>query len=444
MAPSFFLWDFLFLKRSRNLLSLIKGISLCVWVGMIGFWGQGISQEGKEGRAQESKKEEKPLFLGMPSPQRDHSAQNLASLETTIDQALGSSLPQKKEKEEKNFRPGELFKATVEIIFSNPHEGIRKEAIARAKNLGFEKVWLRLAVAQRVPVLSEGHFQDLIESVKILEEKITHHTYKGIFQVSFIPDKIRKLLKENQIGHSETVSLPILVLPLYKVGESTFVFEEKNTWRQAWVEFLKERQKEGTLLQFKLIEKETLPPTIQELLDQDVEKVVLYLMKQKGSYFMVSQMVLMNSEESLLELKLNQVTIDQEGCVSRLAPVTYESSRTPLRNIMKKSLKNLGLSWDEQWKKGTLLKEEAQEIMAHIHIEDMEDWTVIREKFKEVPQIREYKFMVLRPSEIQILINYAGDITHLLQGLARYGIGGKRGGDKLILSLKKETKEAHL
>jgi hypothetical protein len=308
----------------------------------------------------------------------------------------------------------------------------------QARSTGFQKLWTRLAVAGAPPHVTEGGLKELVSGMSVVQEKITAHQYKGTFRLQFKADKVRGMLKQKQVSHSEIPSQPIFVFPLYVIGEQRLTFEEENTWRTAWKSLLEERKNSGALLHFVLVEKDTLPPSFQDLLDQDIEKVAQYLNQGKASHLLISQMTLKNPQESVLELKLNQITIDLEGKAHRFNPVIYRSSQSTLGDIMKKALSSLSQNLDTQWKQGTALKEEkVQETLATISIQDLEEWQAIAEKLKEISLIRAYKFCSFRPHEVEISISHMGEASQLRQGLAGYGLWAVEKDNKLTISIKK-------
>lgn len=77
---------------------------------------------------------------------------------------------------------------------------------------------------------------DLIAGFEVDEEKVSPTRYLARLTINFKPDAVRQALRSRGIGYAETVSKPVLVVPVLLDGPTTALWEDGNAWRNAWMQ----------------------------------------------------------------------------------------------------------------------------------------------------------------------------------------------------------------
>ncbi len=85
-----------------------------------------------------------------------------------------------------------------------------------------------------VPHPAAAEIGDLVRDFAVNGEKTSAVRYLANLSVRFRPDDIRALLRSAGVPFAETMSKPVVVLPLLKSGAALQLWEETNPWRQAW------------------------------------------------------------------------------------------------------------------------------------------------------------------------------------------------------------------
>ncbi|MBV6632239.1 MAG: DUF2066 domain-containing protein [Alphaproteobacteria bacterium] len=112
----------------------------------------------------------------------------------------------------------------------------RDQAIATAQNLAFRVLMQRLTLlnAGDLPVIERERLDQLIKDFEISGERSSSVQYLGTFTVRFIPDQVRRYLRETGIGFSEAFRPPMLVLPIIQDERGIRLWDAPNPWLGTW------------------------------------------------------------------------------------------------------------------------------------------------------------------------------------------------------------------
>ena len=84
--------------------------------------------------------------------------------------------------------------------------------------------------------LSEAELAGLVQSFQVVSERTSPGHYVGQLTYQFRPEAVRSMLQSNGIGFADTVSRPVVVVPVYRDGADVRLWEGTNAWHQAWLE----------------------------------------------------------------------------------------------------------------------------------------------------------------------------------------------------------------
>jgi hypothetical protein len=113
----------------------------------------------------------------------------------------------------------------------------REVAIATGQRKAFAELVDRLVLdrdAKVLPSASEIAVDRLVQDLTIEGEQRSAVRYIATMTVRFRPDAVRALFEENDVGFSDRVSPPVLVLPVHIAGERARLWDEPNPWLRAW------------------------------------------------------------------------------------------------------------------------------------------------------------------------------------------------------------------
>ncbi|MED5360215.1 MAG: DUF2066 domain-containing protein, partial [Pseudomonadota bacterium] len=111
-------------------------------------------------------------------------------------------------------------------------QGIEKAQQEALQDL-IEKITLRDNYDQ-LPEVDQKTVQETIRDYAVANEKFGGGRYLATLTVRFKRAAVRALLTQNKVPIAETVSRPVVVLPVYRVAGSVLLWDDPNPWFSAW------------------------------------------------------------------------------------------------------------------------------------------------------------------------------------------------------------------
>ncbi len=117
----------------------------------------------------------------------------------------------------------------------------REQGFVAGRIAAFWKLIERLVAPEdieRVPQPSAGEVITMVRDFSIASERSSAVRYLAELTVRFHPGPVRALLRAAGVLFTETVSKPLVVIPLYReqAGARLLLWEDPNPWRSAWME----------------------------------------------------------------------------------------------------------------------------------------------------------------------------------------------------------------
>lgn len=86
----------------------------------------------------------------------------------------------------------------------------------------------------RLPTVDADHLEFMVRALQVTDEKTSAVRYLAKMTVAFKPPEVRRLLRDAGIPFAESVSKPVLVIPLIRRDDTLVLWDEPNEWRAAW------------------------------------------------------------------------------------------------------------------------------------------------------------------------------------------------------------------
>ena len=117
----------------------------------------------------------------------------------------------------------------------------REQALLQGQVEGLRRLMRRLVPAGehgRLPSVGPAAIEGYVQNFEIADEQVASNRYLAQLTVRYEPDAVRELLQRQALGYAETVSEPIVVLPVYRPSGGAQLWPDGNPWWQAWIEHL--------------------------------------------------------------------------------------------------------------------------------------------------------------------------------------------------------------
>ena len=111
-------------------------------------------------------------------------------------------------------------------------------AILKAQEKGFKNLMNKMLLEseyEKIENIKIDKILEFVNAIEIQNEKTTSSKYIGNLTIIFSENKILRYLNNNDIKFTSLKSKPLLILPIYKFGGVTYLWEKKNIWRNIWI-----------------------------------------------------------------------------------------------------------------------------------------------------------------------------------------------------------------
>lgn len=297
----------------------------------------------------------------------------------------------------------------------------RDKALVQAQRIAFARLLERITLfedRERLPLLAEDEVAALVQDFGVAEEKTSAVRYIARLNFRFKTDSVRALLQDYGLQFAETMSKPILVLPVYQGLGPTVLWDDPNPWRDAWV---------GRPLV------DSLVPTILPLgdltditaisADQAVAGVVEPLQVLAERYEAATVLVphaIMRIDpwqsKPLLEVRLARYgPAGQEQAHARaFKPFAGEEADA----LMRRAAVELTRTIEDAWKRDNLMSFGVGGVTeAIVPIRGLGDWLLVRKKLASVAVVQTVEVILLSRHQVRLALHHIGDVDQLMTAL---------------------------
>ena len=113
----------------------------------------------------------------------------------------------------------------------------QKIALAQGQIIATEQLLKRITPLDRhadLPTMDNAYVVNLVQSMEVSSEKRSSTRYLAELVINFRRSAVRRLLRNLAIPFSETMSKPVLILPVLERAGAANLWDDPNPWRDAW------------------------------------------------------------------------------------------------------------------------------------------------------------------------------------------------------------------
>jgi Uncharacterized protein conserved in bacteria (DUF2066) len=303
----------------------------------------------------------------------------------------------------------------------------REEALLQGQIEGLRRLLRRLVPAaeyHRLPAVGAGQIQGYVANFEIADERVSADRYLAQLTVGYEPDAVRELLQGAALPYAETVSMPLVVLPVYRAADGPRLWPEGNPWWQAWAEHLDtERLLRLVLPLGDLQDMATVTPdgalagdTAALAARYGAEDVLVVTATPRGS----------GDAAPALELEMRRGGIGQANPPETVVARPGET----LEELMAEAVVGLQDSLDERWKDPNLLRyDQLGTMVVDIPIARLSDWVEISRGLQGLSEVDQVDVTMFARDNVRAQIHYIGDQIRLEEALGRLGLALSREGE---------------
>ena len=291
-------------------------------------------------------------------------------------------------------------------------------ALLEAQEKGFDilmnKILLKNEYEKILENLETEKILEFVQEIEIESEKTTSVSYIGSIIVKFKKDKILIFLKKSNIRFSITKSKPLLILPIYKFGGVTYLWDDKNIWKDLWSETANDtglipiKASEGRFSDFIYINpnqalKKNLK-NLKKIADSHNSNGILLAILKKKYNRDKSKVILM------LDLSIHRFDGDKTNNFEDIIETNIEEYSDNLLTQAKLKVENFV---NNQWKVENVLSTSTNNVKLKIHYDNLKEWVEIRDLVKSIPIVTNYKIEKFSKDFVEIYLLFSGNYNQL-------------------------------
>jgi hypothetical protein len=317
----------------------------------------------------------------------------------------------------------------------------REQALLQGQIEGLRRLMRRLVPAEeraRLPSVGPAEIERYVQNFEIADEQVASNRYLAQLTVRYEPDAVRGLLQGAALSYAETLSEPIVVLPVYRSRGGAQLWPDDNPWWQAWAEHLdSERllrlvlplgdlQDMATVTADQAIagDPDALAALGQRYASNDVMAVIAT--PRGGGATGPAGAGAPAAGPPVLQLEMRRAGGEQANPAETFQGDPGQS----LDDLMAEAVIGLQDTLDERWKNANLLRYDQGGLMVvDIPIARLSDWVEISRGLEGLTEVADVEIATFARDNVRAEIRYIGDQARLEQALGRIGLGLARKGE---------------
>jgi hypothetical protein len=316
----------------------------------------------------------------------------------------------------------------------------REAALVDGQRIAFGRLLRRLTLRQDhslLPALADDEIVEYVRGFEVEKEKASTVRYLAELTVRFKSRAIRRLLRSAGIPFAETVSKPVVVLPVFQAAGTSMLWDEPNPWRQAWLEL-----PTGDALVPLVVPAGDLADMADISADQATRAERDRLDAISRRYGAADALVTVAS--LTMDLTANRHVLDV--AVSRFGPVIREhmvvlsfsgTLGETVEDMLRRAAVEVAGRVEEDWKRDNLLRFDREETLSvTVSLNGLADWLEIRKRLRGVPFIRDAELMSLSRSTAVVRLRFIGDIDQMTLAFAQSDLDLFEGATSWVLRLQ--------
>jgi len=290
-------------------------------------------------------------------------------------------------------------------------------ALLKAQEKGFKNLMNTMLLESEYEKIESINIKKILEFVNAIEiqsEKTTSSEYIGNLTIIFSQDKILRYLNNNNIKFTSLKSKPLLILPIYKFGGVTYLWEDKNIWRNIWIEnsnndgLIPIKSSEGKFSDFIYFNQ-----------DQAVKKNLVNLELLAKSHNTTGVLIAIlkkkyNRDKSKILFNLNLSIYRFDGEKTNTFEDTIEIYSNEYSDTILNDVKNKVEQFvNQQWKTANVITSQKKFEKVTVLFNDLNDWVNIKKTISNMPIIDKFNVKNFSHDKAIIFLSFSGNLNQL-------------------------------
>ena len=311
--------------------------------------------------------------------------------------------------------------SNVEVdVTSNTASMAKSLAFQEAQRSALQTLLHRLTHTidyKRLPSLNSEDLEYIVKAIEVNQERISDVRYLANIKVNFKSSEVRRLLRDRNIPFAESVSKPILILPIMLKDNKMLLWEDANIWRGAWS---KAEIARG------LVPLITPVGDLNDIIDVSASEVLegnksiqLKIGRRYGVGDVVVVIASLSNKNDLFEVNISANKIN----TPYPKPILLNYSGLKLNQVntlFAAAAVNVSKALQEIWISKNIIQFDApSRTLLEVPLISLGHWVLIKKRLKSIASIYELKLISFSREAAIIQLSHYGDKSHLSEILAQ-------------------------
>lgn len=317
----------------------------------------------------------------------------------------------------------------------------RAQALVQGERMAFNKLIERLTMRidrELLPELSAEEISSFIRDFEVADEKNSQVRYLASLNYTFKGDEVRFFLQDHQIPFAETMSKPVLVVPVYRKAGVHLLWEENNGWRDAWDALPVTTGLVPMILPLgDLADLATIGA--EQAIQGDLTRLAALAKRYGATDYLVAEGAFAISPET--GLPQLEVTVTRYG--------SAQSEQTMLLSfaaqgdegetgLLRRAAFEVAAQVEDHWKRDNLIRfGEAAVTPIVVPVRGLGDWIEVRKRLSSIAVIKDTELVLLSRHEARVNLHYLGSLAQLALALEQADLRLWDSGGIFVLDLNR-------
>ena len=292
-----------------------------------------------------------------------------------------------------------------------------KEGEARAFNSLISKLTIRRNYEQFTQFSAE-EISNYIHNFSVSEEKTSNVRYIAKLNFRFKPEAMHKMFEEHEILFAETVSKPVLVLPVLLSGGAIMLWDDPNLWRQAWRQYKAKPSLVPIIVPIGDL-KDVALLGAEQALSRDLPRLEAIGKRYKvGTTAVLVARIVDSKLGKNIEIEGNWDGV--VGASDFFKAIVEGKKSETIEDTLSRAVNKVVEKMEYNWKQGNLVGLNKQTALnVTVPINNLDDWLAIRELLARIKILRDVELVFLSLREIRLHLQFLGEVKKLVLALAQ-------------------------
>jgi hypothetical protein len=294
----------------------------------------------------------------------------------------------------------------------------REQAFADGRTVAFSQLISRMAVDRSQldeDSLTDEDITSLLQAFEVNDERTTTGRYIANLTFAFDPAAVRRLLQSRLVDFTETVSKPVLVIPVFRSAQGARLWDSPNPWMESWLDFFDTERLVPVVVPFGDLA-DVADISIAEALTGDAESLRAIATRYNAGDTIVA---LAEPYEGGLTVALNRYPEAGDRTVETLLVPGAESLQSMLSTAVQQSTETIEAEWRERTRVSSA---DTNSLAVLVPVSVPADWFQTQSRLARVPTITATKIISLSSTEAVLEFQFIGSQAQLQTALAQQNL----------------------